>query len=99
MRTHYYKIKTKNNQKMPTVFHSFLYDQLPTDQLFTAEDVRKKIYWMTVTQPYTLADSLNRSLWNKLDSIVEKTLVQLVEDGMGVQEIHWNKLEKLIKAK
>ncbi len=98
MRTHYYKTKTKHSQKMPTAFHGFLYNQLPSEQLFTVEDVKFKIGEYVKTSSYLLRDILDLRQISKINDLIESAIDELVTDGMGIKEIHWSKIEKLTRS-
>lgn len=96
MKNHYYRTKTKHNEKMATPFHSFVYSELPQDQLFTLEDIQYRIAEYVVSKPFRLKDVLHKSQWSKIHSLVKDAINDLVADRIGIKEIHWSKVEKLV---
>ena len=98
MKNHYIKTKLKNSQKFPTAFHSLIYDKMPSDQLFTLEWMIEKIEALNVGKSPQLADVLPRNVLYKLNKLTTDAFNQMVEDRLGVVEIHYTKLEKLFKT-
>lgn len=99
MKNHYIKTKLKNSQKFPTAFHSLVYEKMPSDELFTLDRIVEKIEFLNQGKRSELADVIPRAMLNySLVKLTTETFNQMIQDRLGVVEIHYTKLEKLFKT-
>lgn len=97
MKTHYIKTKLKASQKMPSALHSFVYDVLPQEELFTAGRVEEIVNDVVRNKPSLLQDIVEPSQRSRMQQKTTDVLNWFVSNKFGVVEIHSSKLEKLLK--
>jgi len=82
---------------MPSALHSFVYDILPQEELFTINRVEELVTDVVKNKPSLLQDIVEPGQRSKMKQKTFDVLNWFVSNKFGVSEIHSSKLEKFVK--